>query len=45
MSVFIGINVINIHNNNELIISLMILIGLMICRNNCSSNINFDDNF
>ena len=42
--VFVGINVIDIYNNNELIISLIILIDLMICCNNCNSYINFDDN-
>ena len=40
--VFIDINVINIYHNNELIISLIILIGLMINSNNCNCNTNCD---
>ena len=42
--VFVGVNVINIYNNNELMISLSILIGLMICRINCNNNIYCNDN-
>ena len=42
--VFVGIDVINIYNNNELMISLIILISLTISSNNCNSNINYDNN-
>ena len=42
--VFIGIDVINIYNYSELMISLITLIGLTISNNNCKSNINSDDN-
>ena len=40
----VGINVINIYNNNELMISLIILRGLMICSDTFNRNINYDDN-
>ena len=43
--VFVNIYVINIYNNNQLMISLLILIGLMINTNNCSGNINCDHLF
>ena len=39
--VFVGINVINIYNNNELMISSR---DLTISSNNCNSNFNCDDN-
>ena len=38
------ITVINIYDNNELMMSLIILIGLTISSNNSNSNINCDDN-
>ena len=42
--VFVGIDIINIYNdNNRLMTSLTILIGLMINSNNCNNNINVDD--
>ena len=37
VNVFVGINVFNIYNNNEMMISLIILIGLMNSSNNCNS--------
>ena len=43
--VFIRNNVINIYNDNVLIICLIILINLIISRNNCNCSINCDDNF
>ena len=39
----VGINVINIYNN-ELMISLIILRGLIICSDTFNRNINYDDN-
>ena len=42
--VFVGININQIYNKNELMISLIILIGLMISSNNCNCYINCDDN-